>query len=216
MKTSSGPTTFARPNFQMRLVLFAVCAIVATARADAAEINTGPHAPIPHLGEPGLQLGSDDHYLRVSGHINKGLLVYDDGTQILDYWLVDNANSSTRARIEGFNQVSGDLAVRGVVEGQWTPYSTNTVDQISRGIVDWNTTRLRRAEVWLEHDRYGRLWLGQGSMSSDGVGAADLSGTRVVGTSSVADPAGGQFLRNSTTGLLSSVRVLNAFRPRTV
>ena len=69
---------------------------------------------------------------------------------------------------------------------------------------------LRKAEVYLDSENLGRLWLGQGSMASDETAEVDFSGTTVVGYSLVADMAGGPFFRLGD-GALSSVHVEDAF-----
>lgn len=164
---------------------------------------------------PSLKSGDDNLYIRLSGHVNKGVLVHDDGVSSLDYWGVDNGNSSTRARVEFFIGVDDYLAINGRIEGQWNPYSTGSVNQTNRGDYDWGTAQLRMAEVWIGDrdgvDMYGTLWLGQGSMASDGTSEVDLSGTDVIGYSGVADLSGGQLFRAAGTNTLSTVSVGNGF-----
>ena len=59
---------------------------------------------------------------------------------------------------------------------------------------------IRKIDFTLEHDRYGKFWLGQGSMATDGVYEIDLSGTTVIDYSSVADSASAQIIRFSDPG----------------
>lgn len=159
---------------------------------------------------PPYRWGGDDLYLQFSGQINKAYLSYDDGLERQDYWLVDNANSSTRARLDFYNR-SDDWIIRSRLEWQWDPYSTGSVNQSNHGDVNWATNLLRKAEFWFENERYGRFWVGQGSMASDGTAEVDLSGTTLVGYSSVGDLAGGQFFRTAG-GALSAVQVYDGFK----
>jgi hypothetical protein len=94
---------------------------------------------------------------------------------------------------------------------EWVPYSTRYVNQLTRDVVDWDTSLLRKAEVTIESAGYGQLWLGQGSMASDGTAEADLSGTSLVGYSSAADIAGAQFYRFAG-GMLSDIKVGGTFK----
>ena len=160
---------------------------------------------------PKLQIGDESGYIRLYGQINKGLLVYDDGRSTLGYFPVDNDSSSTRFGIRAFNRLNEDWSIGGNVEVEWVPYSTRYVNQLTRDDVDWDTSLLRKAEVSIESARYGQLWLGQGSMASDGTAEVDLSGTTLVGYSPVAKIAGAQLYRFAG-GALSGIRVGGTFR----
>jgi hypothetical protein len=161
---------------------------------------------------PEFKWEAGDSWAIFYGQIDKGYLLYDDGAVTEDYWIVDNANSSTRAGIETYVPINDDLTGHGKIEGQWTPYSTGSVNLTNRGAVDWDSHVLRKAEIWLDHRMYGRFALGQGSMASDGSAEVDLSGTDVVGYSAIGDFAGGQLLREAATGLLSTAQVRDTFR----
>jgi hypothetical protein len=159
---------------------------------------------------PKLRIGDDDGYLEFYGQINKGLLVFDDGGSALGYIPVDNGNSSSRAGLRLYTILYEEWSFGGNFEWEWTPYSTNNVNQLNRDNFDWETDLLRKAEVYLESEQYGQLWIGQGSMASDATAEVDLSGTSVVGYSLVSDMAGGPFFRLAD-GELSSVHVQDAF-----
>jgi hypothetical protein len=163
--------------------------------------------PIPKNRIDRFTWGRADHYWRFSGHINKGVLVYGDGKLTKGHPLVDNANSASRIRLETVRQKNAELAIRGIWEQQFAPMSTIDVSQVSRGSTDWTEGYLRRLEIWFDHTRYGRLWFGQGSMASDNSTMVDLSGTKVAGGAAVEDLAGGQFLRFSSSGELSDIRI---------
>ncbi len=144
------------------------------------------------------------------GQLDKGLLVYDDGDTALAYPLVDNANASTRLGFWLRGDVTNWLNARANVEGEWTPYSTDQVNRTNRSDLNLDSTKLRKLELILEADRIGTLWLGQGSMASDGTSEVDLSGTDVVAYASVSDLAGGQlFVLDDDT--VSDVSVVDAF-----
>ena len=164
---------------------------------------------------PEFKVGNERQYLRFSGHINKGVLVHDDGNVPLDYWFVDNGNAPTQARIETYSEIGDHMAFGGTFEGQWNPYSTTRVNQTNRGDYDWGATRLRKAEGWIgdnkNTNRYGRFWFGQGSMATDLTTQVDLSGTSVVSYSGIGDLAGGQLFRLAETNALSTVSISDAY-----
>ncbi|SJM34945.1 porin [Mesorhizobium delmotii] len=159
---------------------------------------------------PKLRLGDDDGYLEFYGQINKGVVVFDDGGSTLGYIPVDNGNSSSRVGLRLYTVLYEGWSFGGNLEWEWNPYSTTNVNQLNRDDFDWETDLLRKAEVYLESETFGKLWVGQGSMASDATAEVDLSGTSVVGYSLVSDMAGGPFFRLND-GDLSSVHVKDAF-----
>lgn len=159
---------------------------------------------------PKLRSGDGEGYVEIYGQLNKGLLIFDDGGSTLGYIPVDNGNSSSRGGIRLYRDINENWSVGGNVEAEWTPYSTNNVDQLNHGDFDWETWLLRKAEAYVDGKDFGRIWVGQGSMASDLSAEVDLSGTSVVGYSLISDMAGGPFFRLDD-GELSSVRVKNAF-----
>jgi hypothetical protein len=160
---------------------------------------------------PKLLFGDDDSYVQLYGQINKGFLSYDDGQSTLGYFPVDNHSSSTRLGLKSFHRVDQDLFIGSNLEAEWAPYSTGDVNQINKHDVSWDSALLlRKAEVYIDSEKYGRLWLGQGSMASDGTAESDRSGTNLVGYVSVSDIAGGQLYRLNN-GTLSNIQVGDTF-----
>jgi hypothetical protein len=148
--------------------------------------------------------------LRFSGQLNMGVLSYDDGGETNTFALVDNDNSSSRARLQLFSDV-GEWSLEGIAEVEYQPLASNVVSQIDDE-PDWGFRKgnIRKLESIFSNERYGTIWLGQGSMASDNTAEVDLSGTTVIAYSSIADTAGGQFFRRND-GTLSDITVGGAF-----
>jgi hypothetical protein len=163
------------------------------------------------LLDPLVIFGEVDDGLWLYGQVNKGVLVYDDGKSTRTYPLVDNANSSTRAGLWYKTKVSESFLISMNLEGEWNPYSTTSVNRLNSDDVDWESTALRKAELILDSQEYGKLWLGQGSTATDGIAEFDLSQTGVIAYSSVSDTAGGQWLAFDS-GNISGVSVSSAFK----
>jgi hypothetical protein len=145
------------------------------------------------------------------GQVNKGVLFYNDGHSTLGHFPVDNDSSSTRFGMKSLHD-AGNVGIVGTnVEAEWEPFSTGFVSQTTRGEWDSQTFLLRKAEVYVTNEDLGKIWLGQGSMASDGTAETDLSGTTLAGYSSVAAIAGAQLFR-MPNGVLSSMEVKSAFR----
>ena len=138
--------------------------------------------------------------LRFYGQINKGILNYDDGIDNETYYVIDNDNSSTRFGFE-YDQSFGEWTFENVNEFTYAPYSTGNIniidDSPSSEDYEWSNDNIRKIDFTLEHDRYGKFWIGQGSMATDGIAEIDLSGTDVIGYSGVGDSASAQIIRFS-------------------
>jgi predicted porin len=135
-------------------------------------------------------------FVRFYGHINWGILNYDDGRETKTYAPLDNANSVSRIGLLIERPLAEDLLATVRLEMGYGPYSSFFVSQLDND-PDWkiDEDRIRWIDLNLRHDTYGALSLGQGSMATDGATLVDFSGTNVIAYSSVADSAGGQFLR---------------------
>jgi len=151
----------------------------------------------------------DGTVVRVSGQINMGVLYYDDGVDGYTNF-VDNDNSSSRIRFQVF--MTGDeWKMESTLEAEYQPLASNVVSQLNdEPNWDFPSTNIRKAEIAFSNDRFGKLWLGQGSMASDGTAEVDNSGTAIISYSSIADTAGGFFFRNSASAL-SDITVGSAF-----
>ena len=153
------------------------------------------------------------------GQLNKGILSYDDGIDTESYGLIDNDNSNTRVGLK-YLQAFGAWTFENVNEIGYAPYSSANANILNTSPNDadyeFTNANIRWLDFSLANDRYGKVWLGQGGMATDGIQEIDLSGTDVIAYSSVADSAGGQIIRFSDPGLsfdesLSGVTIGDAF-----
>lgn len=143
------------------------------------------------------------------GQINKGILQYDDGEESETYGLIDNNNSGTRFGL-AYTRDFGDWTFENVNEFQYAPFSTANASILQQSppssAYDWSNSNIRKLDFTFTNERYGKFWIGQGSMATDGITEIDLSGTGVIAYSSVADSAAGQLLRQSD-GTLSDIEI---------
>jgi hypothetical protein len=162
---------------------------------------------------------ADGGVIRFYGQINKGILSYDDGRETESYGLIDNDNSGTRAGIS-YARDFGAWAFENVNEIAYTTYSSSNANVLNTSPnsddYEFTNANIRKIDFTFAHERYGKFWLGQGSMATDGIQEIDLSGTDVIAYSSVADSAGGQIIRFSEAGLdfdesLSGITIGDAF-----
>ncbi|MFG6082525.1 porin [Paracoccus litorisediminis] len=142
------------------------------------------------------------------GQLNLTYQRVDDGEESFDDF-VDNGNSVSRL---GFwvDVPMGENKLRFNFEtglGFKTTSDTNQIDDPDW--IDWQRTDLRKFEaVYIAN--FGSVWIGQGSMATDGVAEIDNSGTSVVGYANLPDTAGGYEFRDGDT--LSGVSIGDTFK----
>jgi len=147
--------------------------------------------------------GTDKTGLKIYGQVNRGLLYADDGNNA-DVYHVDNDSSSTRIGLTGSVQATNDLQIGTKIEVQFESNSTGDVNQSQNtATISSNSFTERHLDLWFAHKTLGKLSLGQGSTASDGTSQSDLSGTSLIGYSSVSDIAGGITFATSSTGSLT-------------
>jgi len=147
--------------------------------------------------------GGDKVALKLYGQVNRGLLYIDDGnTQ--EVFHVDNDHSSTRIGLTGDVQATENLNIGAKIEVQMESNSTGNVNQANNGaVIASNSFTERHLDLFFNHKAWGKLSMGQGSTASDGTSQSDLSGTALVGYSSIADLAGGISFATSGTGAIA-------------
>ena len=142
----------------------------------------------------------------ISGQINRAILWGDNGNDT-DIKFVDNDNSSSRFRFTGSNDFDEYWNVGIVLEVQIESNSSadTEIDIDEDGDVGNVTFTERKIEFFVNHNTYGRVWLGQGDTASNGTSEVDLSGTDVVNYSSIEDMAGGFNFRTDDNDVVTSV-----------
>lgn len=157
-----------------------------------------------------VQSGGTGIELKLSGQVNRGVLLTDDGDDE-ETFFVDNDNSSTRFRFTGSGNINEDVKTGIVVEVQFESNSTASVNQNNKSAGPNNFTE-RKLEWYIDSKTFGRLTVGQGDMASNGTSEVDLSGTGVIAYSAVGDSAGGiLFFDKGVANALSTTTVNNRF-----
>ncbi len=147
--------------------------------------------------------------VKIYGHVNRALLVADDGDDT-NYYNVDNANSQSRLGIDGVAKINDHLSIGSKIELGLKSNLSGDVDQKNKNpSFDINE---RVLEMFITHDRLGELSIGQGHTASDGSSEVDLSGTSVIGYSFISGVAGGQLFFDKKTKSLSDTRIRHVFQ----
>ena len=161
------------------------------AREEVAKASTRPDVVVNKGGEKVA--------LKIYGQVNRAALISDDGDSS-DYYFVDNSNSSSRVGLIASAKVNDDLEIGGRFEFDSDQNKSDKVNQDDKSNVGDNKFRDRWIDAQVTSKTFGKLYLGKGSTASDGTSEVDLSGTSVVGYSSVTDMAGGIFFYDSASG----------------
>ncbi len=157
-----------------------------------------------------VKTGNPKANVKLYGQVNKAVLYSDDGDEGNTY-LVDNDNSSTRIGVTGSINASDNYEIGTMIEVEFQSNDSNLVNQNEkRGFGD-NNFRKRHLDLWVNANAFGKFSLGWASTASDGTAEVDLSGTGVVGYSSVGDMAGGQLFFDTNTNSLSDTNIKGVF-----
>ncbi|MEE8270488.1 MAG: hypothetical protein V3R98_01985 [Alphaproteobacteria bacterium] len=155
-----------------------------------------------------VESGNDSIRLTLSGQVNRGVLFADNGADS-EVFHVDNDNSSTRVRMIGEGDLDDDITVGTQIEVQFESNSSAAISFDQDSSAGPNNFTERKLELYVDSDRAGRLWLGQGDTASNSTSEVDLSGTAVVAHSAIGEMAGGLAFDLVRGG--DSVRIKDAF-----
>ncbi|KAE9631600.1 porin [Parasedimentitalea maritima] len=144
-------------------------------------------------------------FVSIYGQFNPAFQMVDDGVGSTSN-LVDNSHSNTRVGI-WVNQPLGSGTFTFNFE---TALGLRASDSVSQTFtpkgVDWSRTNLRKIDFAYDSGTYGKFYLGQGSMATDGIADTDYSGTSLVLYNGIGDTAG-SFTFRSSAGAMSSVSI---------
>ena len=144
------------------------------------------------------------------GQFSPSAIGVGDGTG-WKFRAVDNANSNSRL---------GFVMRRALGRGEFrfrfeTGLGIRQSSEVSQGFtgdaIDWTRSDIRFLDLIWDRGALGTFSVGHGSMATDQVALADLSGTVLVTGVSVPDMAG-SFLFRTTGGILSPISVKSAYK----
>lgn len=165
-----------------------------------------------HAGQVAAQVYTNDTGGEVEfyGQFSPTFQYFDDGEKTYSN-MADNSHSGSRLgfnlkqAFDGFDfRFNAEVAL-GLPETGDFSQDEDDPDW------EWDKEDIRKMEI-IFSGRFGTFYLGQGSMATDGVAEADLSGTTMVGYSlSSADSAGSYQLRDDDTGNQTGVAIGDIF-----
>lgn len=172
--------------------------------ADISVTRESPNKEIP------VTRKNPDVELSISGQINRGVLYGDNGLDS-DVQHVDNDLSSSRVRFEGKGKISDDITVGTLFEVEFESNTSSSTslddDGVDKGT---NNFKQRKIELYFQSKKFGTVFLGQGSMATDGTVASDLSGTGIASAYDRNSTGGAIPFINSTTNVSTGVTLGSA------
>ncbi len=151
--------------------------------------------------------------MEIYGQVSPVVLSVDDGVRTKTRG-ADNGNSSTRVGFYLNQEIGEDMRVRFRFETNLgfrrTSVLTNNPVNAESGF-DWDREELRHIDLQLRTARYGDFFIGQGSMSGDGIATIDFSGTSVAAYSSIQDSLGSFEFTKAASGALTGIDVNTVF-----
>jgi hypothetical protein len=147
--------------------------------------------------------------VKLYGQVNRAYLGAVDGHSS-HHFFVDNDNASSRIGLLGAAKVSDDVTIGTKMEFEYQSNPSNLVHQANKN-PDGASFDDRWIDAQLTSKRFGKFYLGKGPSASDGSSEVDLSGTSVVGYSSVVDMAGGILFFDTRANNRSTTAVGDVF-----
>ena len=151
---------------------------------DAVKDEIPDERKLTHSGRSGVRL-------TLSGQVNRAVMFVDSGDEDgadegRNVFMVDNDNSSSRFRLTAVAPLGSEHELGAQIEMEIQSNPSNRVAQDQDGDISNPSLDERKIEVWWQNPWF-KLWLGQGSMASDGTAEKDLSSTSIVGSVNVDD-----------------------------
>lgn len=133
--------------------------------------------------------------LEVSGHVNEGIMVWDDGYESNAY-VVTNDAGRTRFRFRGDAKISSDLSAGYLLEFGVRAARSDRVDQNSDD--PGATIDIRHSNWYLKSKSLGKIQVGQGSGATESITEANITQTKdIAKNSDPEDHAAGFQLRDT-------------------
>lgn len=121
--------------------------------------------------------------LKISGQVNRSLLIWDDGDES-DIYSVDNNASGTRVRLTGSATIRPGWSAGYYIEWQMQTATTSAVNQFNAAAGGGDDAgsgfTLRHAVWYVKSDKLGKLWVGQHSMATDNLIYMILGGSSIA------------------------------------
>ena len=138
---------------------------------------------VAELESTTVRKGNRKVSVKLSGHVNKMLLFWDDGIND-DVYVVDNSDSESNFKLQGFAHVSPSITAGFQIEVDLLSADSFSVDDRIDGAPNENRDGiliLDVASIHFSHKRLGKITLGRDSPSTDDILTLDLASNPIAG-----------------------------------
>jgi predicted porin len=161
---------------------FGLLAGGATAPAYAADLGNGCCADleerVAELEATTARKGNRVVSLKIYGQVNKALLFFDNGDDS-DVFVVDNDFSTSRFGFQGTASISPGWTAGYNMEFDLFGDSNSNNVAVDDDEGNEDDLRIRKNELWVESERWGRVTIGQGSSAADGINEIVLGNSMI-------------------------------------
>ncbi len=124
--------------------------------------------------------------VKLYGMVSRAIMVWDDGLGG-DTYAVGNSASPSRFGIKGSAKIGRGWSAGFLLEWQTRDtWAKDTAQNTYTGL-DAGRLQLRHEAIYLKNARFGTVYIGHSSVSTDGITEIDLSGSKVVSSSDITD-----------------------------
>ena len=144
-------------------------------------------------------------YVKLYGQFSPTFQSVDDGVDTYDN-VLDNSHSNTRVGMTVVQPMEGGTFEFNLETGLgWTNTAGVSQESQSTGL-DWERTSIRKVDATFEGDSWGKIYIGQGSMATDGVADKTLNNNPMTTYNGIGDFAGDYQFRTAG-GALSGISI---------
>jgi len=111
--------------------------------------------------------------LTVSGQINQAVMAWDDGVES-NVYVTDNETARSRFRFLGSAKIDAKWSAGYLME---LGVADNDQNNLSQNVTQAAEVVIRHSAWFLQHKDLGKVWVGQTSMSTDGITEVNLANT---------------------------------------
>ena len=138
---------------------------------------------VAELESTAVRKGNRKVSVKLSGHVNRMLLFWDDGINH-DVYSVDNSSSDTAFRLHGFAHINPSLTAGFNIEVNVLSADSSAITARIDGEPNENrdgVLNLEYASFHLKHKQLGKITLGRVAPSTDDILTIDLSSNPIAG-----------------------------------
>ena len=166
-----------------RLAIVAAAGLMSSTSALSADLGGNCCADleerVAELEATTARKGNRRVSLSISGHVNEGVMFWDDGVNS-DVYVATNVQSRTRFRFKGSATINADWSAGFLLEmGMSRPGASSSATAASDTVMlTDNGIDVRHQTLYLKSKRWGTMHMGHPSDATDGISQTTIGGSK--------------------------------------